>query len=102
MLTKEAAKALEKSIAHWVENYCLAVDGKANRMSVTGDDCALCTAFASYEGCDGCPVLRATGHHRCVATPYAAIASAEFARAPKSKQIALVKAELEFLESLRD
>lgn len=64
----DTRKALEASIAHWVEN----IEARTfDEAKIFANHCALCKMFAhdrEEDGetvCDGCPVYEATGQHSC-------------------------------------
>ena len=57
--------------------------------------CALCATYR-HSGCDGCPVMEATGFDYCGGSPYARYVDAEY------DCIAAAKLELEFLKGLRN
>ena len=96
-------EALEASIAHW-KDVAQAADP---RTTVIGcSSCALCTLFRR-DGCIGCPVMAHTGRDLCKKTPYGAVLRAFLISTvvPRIKGTAFraaARAEIEFLESLRD
>ena len=63
-MTKEALRALRKSVQHWREN----VEGKTNYFGHW--DCALCDVFGPRD-CKGCPVMKKTSGLDCQNTPWA-------------------------------
>jgi len=74
-VTKKAHKALLKSIQHWHENldmlilnYLSGNEDLIEDVVCSGDDCALCTAFAP--SCYKCPICEFTGDSDCIGTPY--------------------------------
>ncbi|MGL5422678.1 MAG: hypothetical protein ACRDAJ_06860 [Serratia fonticola] len=108
MLTKEAAKALEKSIAHWKQNLeCVEAETFAG-FALSGADCALCETYRKNSTCGQCPVALKTGRENCCSTPWEEVFVAAYTakHQPGKKDfapvIAAVRAELEFLESLRE
>ena len=101
---RETAKALEGSIEKW----------RAIAAGEGGDDgmesCPLCIAFYEPCCCNGCPVQKATGRDSCAGSPHDAWSTHH--RDEHKKHInlkiecpectRLAKAELRFLEGLRD
>lgn len=65
-MSKRAAKALEKSIAHWERN--LAAD-RISKVALGSGACALCKLYIDA-GCVSCPVFKQTGEAGCRRTPY--------------------------------
>lgn len=104
MATKrQTAKALEGSIEKW-----RAIVEKRG-VDVGTSNCPLCELFYHDSKCDGCPVQEATGEHGCNAPPYLGWSDHNRAKHPELiKKIhcptctRLAKAELKFLEGLRD
>ena len=104
-MDNETAKALEKSIAHWRQNSEAETPDDA---SIAGEVCALCIQFQSWETrCAGCPVAARAGCGMCLGTPFVKAANDHL-----SWQMGVsdgrelfqkdARAELAFLESLRD
>lgn len=110
-MNKSTAKALEASIKHWEEN---AKAETIDAVSTSADDCALCEKFNALDNqtsCVGCPVFAATGKPFCEGTPFETaslhrrywyFASSQNYRARAAAFRKAARAELAFLESLRD
>jgi hypothetical protein len=99
--------ALEGSIAKWQA----IVDGTG--FDRGPDNCPLCIAFFDTQGenddgytvseCNDCPVYQYTGETGCQRTPYMkASQSIGKQLADTPEKVAAARAELEFLEDLRD
>ena len=104
-------EALEASIAHW-KDVAQATDPRTARIG--GNYCTLCTLFRR-DDCNSCPVMVRTGRDSCEKTPYRAALDAlrawQTAAARGNRGLrrddgtafrAAARAEIEFLESLRD
>lgn len=112
-MDNQTAEALEASITKWKENLQRAEAGHWNSLRVSASECPLCDLFFRWMNtagpCNGCPVSARTGMHHCGGTPYSKVVEelracqeTHPARPLLAYLIAEVKAEVEFLESLRE
>lgn len=100
----KTSAALEASIEKWRK----IVEGTGADRGV--ENCALCAVFDQYPaGCFFCPVYERVQHHYCTGTPYTEWAKlfpedrdAIDRKADTPERVAAAKAELAFLESLRE
>lgn len=75
-------EALEKAIAHWVDNVDRAKNGVLNRNHISGEYCALCDAYYDDESangyeCDKCPLyIAGYGCQDKEDSPYVLVAEA--------------------------
>ena len=99
-LSKRAATALEKSIAHWKR---LASGERKKGEAPSSDWCALCALYI-HSWCSGaCPVFKVTSIPGCEDTPFGDAIDAWRGHGLDSPEFkAVARAEVKFLEGLRD
>ena len=96
-MNKTTLTALNGSIEHWKR---LATGKRQPHEDLGADHCALCVLYMN-NGCQGCPVARATGERYCRGTPYPRADALGDEFTLDSRQFkAAAKKELAFLKSL--
>lgn len=108
----ETKTAIDESILYWEENLASAKAGTLRVEDISDDVCALCIRFPGCATWDGerCPIYIETGSSGCKKSPWVEVDAAleERFRGGKSlkscdrRLVKAVKAELNFLKSLRE
>ena len=107
-LSNEARTALEESIKHWERLLACKTKEAFEREGYNGPACPLCRLYVYRDdyivSCGNCPVREHTGKQGCAGTPYNAAQRAILAYRLRERMTLprrQIKAELEFLKSLR-
>lgn len=68
-MKKKAAKALDKSIRHWMEIIAASHTTPLGEIGMGVEECPLCEKFWDAD-CVDCPIMQKTGKPYCNKTPY--------------------------------